>query len=121
MSHTTSYHKSENRKIKVLCRICKQGVTGQNYGRHLKEVHPEEDSKDLRVFGQPRFLFGKSKPAQTQVTSPADEEEKVAEEEGRGSRDRSRSPSGSKERSRSPRGSGDRSRSPMSLPSRKSR
>ena len=33
-------------------------VATQNYGRHLKRFHPQEDSKDRRPFGFQKFSFG---------------------------------------------------------------
>ena len=33
----------------------------QNYERHLKRYHPQEDSKILRTYGQKQISFGSNK------------------------------------------------------------
>jgi hypothetical protein len=59
-SHSTAYHKSKNKLIKITCRVesCKAQILQQNYRVHIREKHPEEDEKDLRVYGQHRLQFG---------------------------------------------------------------
>ena len=54
MYQSRNYHKSSSKIIKVICRVesCKKEMTRQSYREHLRDVHPKENFKDLRVFGE---------------------------------------------------------------------
>ena len=42
---------------RVRCRVCREELKFQSYSDHIKAVHPEEDPRDRREFGQAK-LFG---------------------------------------------------------------
>ena len=43
----------------MICRVetCQKPLKRQNYSRHLKTIHKEENCNDLRVYGQPKFSW----------------------------------------------------------------
>lgn len=52
--------RSQTKIVKKTCRVCKEEITSQNYGRHLREVHPEEWEKrpgDIRAAGERELSF----------------------------------------------------------------
>ena len=59
--------------LKVKCQHCGCEVMNKNYKQHLKNVHPKEDSTDLRIQGQRKVsdMF-KSKPQASASTSSSD-------------------------------------------------
>ena len=59
MSAKDKYHQSVSKTVKVTCRVesCKEQVLTQNYERHLRRYHPQEDPKSLRTYGQKLFSF----------------------------------------------------------------
>jgi hypothetical protein len=54
MYQSKNYHKSASKIIKVICRVesCRKEMNRQSYREHLRDVHPKENSKDLRVYGE---------------------------------------------------------------------
>ena len=48
------YARSSNKEETVICRVedCQEQVVRQNYARHLSRLHPQENSRDLRPYGQ---------------------------------------------------------------------
>ena len=54
MYQSQNYHKSSSKIIKVICRVesCKKEMTRQSYREHLRDVHPKENFKDQRVYGE---------------------------------------------------------------------
>ena len=71
------YHKSSSKIIKVVCRVesCKKEMTKQSYREHLRNVHPMENFKDLRVFGEQSmtsFLSSMPKAKKARQRAPGD-------------------------------------------------
>ena len=58
MSSKDKLYKNISKSVKVTCRVCKETIKSQNYERHLRRCHPEEDSKILSTYGQRKFSFG---------------------------------------------------------------
>ena len=58
MSSKERNYKNISKSVKVTCRVCKEKVASQNYERHLRRFHPDEDPKILSTFGQQKFSFG---------------------------------------------------------------
>ena len=56
---SNKYYKSSMKEEIVICRVetCQRPLKKQNYSRHLKTVHKEENSNDLRVYGQAKFSW----------------------------------------------------------------
>jgi uncharacterized short protein YbdD (DUF466 family) len=58
------YYTSASKTERVRCRVkdCTEPMVAyQNYERHLKRNHPEENYKDKRIFGQKPFSFNLAK------------------------------------------------------------
>ena len=49
----------------------------QNYERHLKRYHPQEDSKILRTYGQKQISFGRNKSQPVVKQSDAKEDKVI--------------------------------------------
>ena len=63
------------KNIQFRVEVCKQQVRLQNYQRHLKLNHPDEDSRDLRGYGVRKFSWGKvSSPESRDLTLQEDED-----------------------------------------------
>ena len=80
MSKSSNYT-SRSKVLQVSCRVCKEFVQEQNYKRHLKNKHPEENCKDVRSFNLQRLAFlsnpatrnKQNEPDTTNVTAELDE------------------------------------------------
>ena len=48
----------------MICRVeeCQEQVIRQNYARHISRLHPGENSRDLRPYGQPQLPFFVTRP-----------------------------------------------------------
>ena len=58
------YHKSVSKERKIICRVCRKEVVAQNYRDHLGAKHPEENSSNLRVYGQASLFFPQGRQKQ---------------------------------------------------------
>ena len=72
MSAKDKYHQSVSKTVKVTCRVesCKEQVLTQNYERHLRRYHPQEDPKSLRTYGQKRISFFQNNSQSAKKDSP---------------------------------------------------
>ena len=54
---------TSSKTVQVTCSVetCKEQVLAQNYERHLKRYHPQEDYKILRTYGQKQISFASNK------------------------------------------------------------
>jgi hypothetical protein len=79
MSSKDRHHQSVSKTVKVTCRVetCKEQVLAQNYERHLKRYHPQEDSKILRTYGQKQISFGRNKSQPVVKQSDAKEDKVI--------------------------------------------
>ena len=70
-----TYRTSTGKTLNVNCRVCKKAILKQNYRDHLKNVHPTEDSSDLRTHGQSKLSF--SVKSKCDRSSSDDDDENV--------------------------------------------
>ena len=91
MSAQEKYYQSSSKTDRVRCRVrdCTEPMVAyQNYERHLKRNHPEENYKDKRTLGQKPFSFNLTKekfgPEEAKGKKAAEEAgmEKVDVEDG---------------------------------------
>ena len=65
------YYKSSTKEEIVICRVdkCRKSLKKQGYSQHLMTFHKEEDSNDLRVFGQAKFSWNPRTSKSVDVTT----------------------------------------------------
>ena len=51
------YRQSKGKTVYIRCRICHKSLLKQNYGKHILDIHPDEDSKNLSALGQTLLNF----------------------------------------------------------------
>ena len=54
---------------RVRCRVCREELNFQSYSDHIKALHPEEDPRDRREFGQAKLFGGVMVKKVTKETS----------------------------------------------------